>query len=86
MAADRLPGGGEGPDEAYPHRADGDGADEGAPTRPGDAGRAAVQPGQVVRQHARAAQDVAREHRSHSREERRPLGGQRTRWASQRVF
>ena len=53
---------GEGPDASHPDSADGDVEDSRAPERPRDADRPAVQPRQVLHEHARTAQDVAGEH------------------------
>ena len=53
---------GQRPDQEDPHRSHGDGPDAGAREGPRDAGGPAVQAGQVLRQHAGAQTNVARQH------------------------
>ena len=70
-----FPIGCEGPDQTHQNSVDGHGSDEGARAGSRDAGGPAVQPRQVLRQHARTTQDLAGQHGPDPREERRPVGG-----------
>lgn len=65
----------QGPDQTHQNCFDGNSSDEGARERPRDAGGLAVQSRQILRQHARAAQDLARQHGPNPREERRLIRG-----------
>lgn len=57
-----LPVWGQRFDQENPYRADGHSSDEGAWERPRDVDWPSVQPGQVLRHHTRAQEDVARVH------------------------
>lgn len=70
-----LPIGREGPDQTHQNRFDGHCSDERAREGSRDAGGPAVQPRQVLRQHAGTTQDLGGQHGPDPCEERRPVRG-----------